>query len=88
VAVGWAVGVRRSPLLTGSGDHIGCFESLVAGIGLQIGYLFPIPGMQRYKAYAEFDAADRPSGWNTWVTFSISPATTTPTTPPPPTVTK
>ncbi len=29
------------------------------GIGPQIEYLFPIPGMQRYKAYAEFDAADR-----------------------------
>jgi hypothetical protein len=65
---------------SGSGDRVRRFWSLVAGIG--------IAGMQGYKAYAGFDAADRPSGWNTWVTFSISPAATTPTTPPPPTVTK
>jgi hypothetical protein len=26
---------------SGSGDHVGCFESLVAGIDPQIGYLFP-----------------------------------------------
>ena len=63
----------------------------MAGIGPQIGHLFPIGGMQGYlnfKAYAEFDAADRPSGWNAWVTFSISPTATTPTTPPPPMVMK
>jgi hypothetical protein len=24
-------------------------------------------------SYGEFDAANRPSGWNTWLTFSISP---------------
>jgi hypothetical protein len=29
------------------------------------------------KAYGEFDAANRPSGWNTWLTFSISPAAPT-----------
>jgi hypothetical protein len=32
--------------------------------------------MQRYlnlKAYGEFAAENRPSGWNTWLTFSISP---------------
>ena len=36
-----------------------------------------IGGMQGYlnvKAYAEFDGRDRPDGWNTWVTLSISPA--------------
>jgi NADH:ubiquinone oxidoreductase subunit len=26
------------------------------------------------KGYGEFDAANRPSGWNTWLTFSISEA--------------
>ena len=53
------------------------FKSRVGGVGPQIGYLFPIGNMQGYlnlKGYAEFDAANRPSGWNTWLTFSISPA--------------
>jgi hypothetical protein len=69
---------------SGSGDHIGCFESRVAGIGPQVGYLFPVGGMQGYlnlKTYAEFDGSDRPSGWNAWVTFAISPVAPTPTTP-------
>jgi hypothetical protein len=71
---------------SGSGDHVGCFESRVAGIGPQVGYLFPVGKMQGYvnlKAYGEFDAAARPSGWNAWLTFSLSPAATAPTTPPP-----
>jgi len=49
----------------------------VLGVGPQIGYVFPIGGMQGYvnlKAYWEFDAQHRPDGWNTWVTFAISPA--------------
>jgi hypothetical protein len=61
---------------SGSGDRVGCFQSQVVGIGPQIGFLFPVGDMQGYlnlKAYGEFAAADRPSGWNTWVTFSISP---------------
>ena len=44
---------------SGSGDHVGCFESRVAGVGPQIGYFFPVGGMKGYinlKAYAEFDA--------------------------------
>ena len=35
----------------------GCFQSQVLGIGPQIGFLFPVFGMQGYlnfKAYAEF----------------------------------
>jgi hypothetical protein len=55
---------------------LGGFESRVIGIGPQLGYIFPIGGMQGYlnvKAYGEFDAANRPSGWNTWLTFAISP---------------
>src|SRR4051794_34637070 len=61
---------------SGSGDRVGCFQSQVAGIGPQIGFLFPVGDMQGYlnlKAYGEFAAENRPSGWNTWVTFSISP---------------
>ena len=52
-------------------------RSRVPGVGSQFGYLFPVGDMQGYlnlKAYGEFDAANRPSGWNTWLTFSISPA--------------
>jgi hypothetical protein len=51
--------------------------SRVAGIGPQLGYLFPVAGMQGFlsmKAYWEFDAARRAEGWNTWVTFALSPA--------------
>jgi hypothetical protein len=61
---------------SGSRDRVGCFQSQVVGVGPQIGFLFPVGDMQGYlnfKAYGEFAAADRPSGWNTWVTFSISP---------------
>ena len=60
------------------GQHpiLGGFRSRVVGLGPQIGYLFPVGDMQGYlnlKGYGEFDAANRPSGWNTWLTFSISP---------------
>jgi hypothetical protein len=61
---------------SGSGDRVGCFQSQVVGIGPQIGFLFPVGDMQGYlnlKAYGEFAAENRPAGWNTWVTFSISP---------------
>ena len=66
---------------SGSGDRVGCFQSQVLGVGPQIGYIFPIGGMQGYlnlKAYGEFDGSDRPSGWNAWVTLVISPPAPTP----------
>jgi hypothetical protein len=56
---------------------LGGFRSRVLGVGPQIGYIFPVGNMQAFlgaKAYGEFDAANRPSGWNTWLTFSISEA--------------
>ena len=56
---------------------LGGFRSRVLGIGPQIGYIFPIGDNQAFlglKGYGEFDAANRPSGWNTWLTFSISEA--------------
>jgi hypothetical protein len=62
---------------SGSGAKLGPFESRVIGIGPQVGYLFPVAGMQGYvnlKGYGEFDARNRPSGWNAWLTLSISPA--------------
>ena len=33
---------------SGSGDHVGCFQSQVFGIGPQIGFLFPVGDMQGY----------------------------------------
>jgi hypothetical protein len=66
---------------SGSGDHVGSFESRVVGIGPQIGYIFPLGELQGYlnlKGYGEFDAQSRPSGYNIWLTFAISPAAPTP----------
>jgi hypothetical protein len=65
----------------GFGDRVGCFQSQVLGVGPQIGYIFPIGGMQGYinlKAYGEFDGSDRPSGWNAWVTLVVSPPAAAP----------
>ena len=53
------------------------FESRVIGVGPQIGYIFPVAGMQGYvnlKGYGEFDHDNRPDGWNVWLTFVLSPA--------------
>ncbi len=61
----------------GQNPILGGFRSRVIGVGPQVGYLFPVGNMQGYlnvKGYGEFDAANRPSGWNTWLTFSISEA--------------
>jgi hypothetical protein len=33
---------------SGSGDHVGCFQSQVVGVGPQIGFLFPVGDMQGY----------------------------------------
>src|SRR5215475_122922 len=71
---------------SGTGDHVGCFQSQVVGIGPQIGFIFPLGDMQGYlnlKGYKEFAGKDRPDGWNTWVSFTISPAPPTPSTPKP-----
>ena len=62
---------------SGAGDRVGCFRSQVFGAGPQAGYIFPVADMQGYlnvKGYKEFDARDRPAGWNVWVTLSLSPA--------------
>jgi len=36
-------------------------------------------GYLNLKGYGEFDAAARPHGWNTWLTFAIMPAEEHPT---------
>jgi hypothetical protein len=66
---------------SGSGDRVGCFQSQVVGVGPQLGFIFPVGDMQGYinlKGYREFAAENRPDGWNTWVTFAISPAAPSP----------
>ena len=69
---------------SGSGNRVGCFQSQVLGVGPQVGVIIPMGELQGYlnlKGYKEFAAEHRPSGWNTWITFVISPAAA----PPPPT---
>jgi hypothetical protein len=62
---------------TGAGATLGGFRSRIAGIGPQIGYLFPVGGMQGYvnlKGYKDFAAENRPEGWSVWLTFAVSPS--------------
>ena len=67
---------------SGSGDQVGCFQSRVVGVGPQVGFIIPIStttqGYLNLKGYKEFDNANRPDGWNAWVTFVLSPAEQTP----------
>ena len=68
-----------------SGDRVGCFQSRVVGVGPQIGYIIPLGAMQAYvnvKGYKEFDAQDRPHGWNAWLTVQLAPAAPSPAPPP------
>jgi hypothetical protein len=56
------------------------FESGVIGIGPQMGVIVPAGEIQVYlnlKAYGEFDGHDRPSGYNIWLTLSLSPSAPT-----------
>ena len=75
-----AVGYYYQQITGDSGDGavLGDFKSRVAGIGPQVGYLFPIgdklQGAFSAKAYWEFAAQNRPEGWNMWLSFAISPA--------------
>jgi len=63
---------------SGQGAKLGSFESRVIGMGPQVGYIFPIDdslqGYVNLKGYGEFAAANRPSGWNLWFTFSLANA--------------
>jgi len=66
---------------SGAALILGDNKSQVAGVGPQVGYLFPIGGLQGYlglKAYWEFAADRRADGVNAWLTFAISPAASTP----------
>jgi len=65
---------------------VGCFQSQVVGVGPQVGFIIPLTttaqGYLNIKGYKEFAAQNRPDGWNTWVTFVISPAEQTASAPP------
>ncbi len=66
---------------SGSLAILGPIKSRVIGAGPQIGYIFPVGDKQGYlglKGFYEFDAQDRPRGYNTWLTFAISPAAQAP----------
>ncbi len=59
---------------SGSGAVLGDFKSQVAGIGPQMGYFFKVGDRQWYanlKTVFEFNANNRPAGWNLWLTLSI-----------------
>jgi hypothetical protein len=61
---------------SGQNPILGGFRSRIFGVGPQIGYSLPVGDMQgslSLRGYGEFGAANRPSGWNTWLTFTISP---------------
>ena len=62
----------------GAPAALGGFRSRIAGVGPQIGYIFPmgdkLQGYLNLKGYKEFAAQNRPEGWNTWLSFAISPA--------------
>jgi hypothetical protein len=66
---------------SGSAPILGEVRSRVVGIGPQVGFIIPLGTVQTYlnfKAYKEFDAQDRASGWNAWVTLSLSPSAQVP----------
>jgi hypothetical protein len=66
---------------SGAGNRIGCFESRVFAVGPQVGYIVPLGEWQGYlnlKGYWEFEAENRPEGWNVWLTFALSPAAAPP----------
>jgi hypothetical protein len=82
-----AVGYFYDQLTADSGAPLilGDNKSRVAGLGPQVGYVFPVGDMQGYlnlKGYWEFDAARRPDGFNAWLTFAISSAAPAPSTAP------
>jgi hypothetical protein len=68
---------------SGSGARLGPFHSRVAGIGPQVGHIFPISkewqGTFLLKGYWEFAAQHRADGWNVWAILNIAPAAPTET---------
>ena len=59
---------------SGAGATLGDFKSRVYAVGPQAGYFFPVGAQKWYvnlKGYYEFDASNRPEGWNAWLTLAI-----------------
>ncbi|WP_312022770.1 SphA family protein [Bradyrhizobium sp. 2S1] len=63
---------------SGAGAKLGDFKGRVAGIGPQVGFIFPVgEGYQGYlnlRGYKDFAAENRAEGWTAWVTFQLSTA--------------
>lgn len=58
----------------GGGARLGDFKSRVSAVGPQVGYFFKVGAQQWYanlRGYYEFDASNRPEGWNVWLTLVI-----------------
>jgi hypothetical protein len=60
---------------SGPGARLGAFRSRVAALGGQAGYGFSLGSVQidlSLRGYKEFDADNRPEGWNVWFTVGLS----------------
>jgi hypothetical protein len=60
---------------SGSGARLGGFESRMAAIGPQVGYGIDLGVVQadlNLRGYMEFDAQNRPEGWNIWLSLSLT----------------
>jgi hypothetical protein len=59
---------------SGAGATLGPFKSRVAGAGGEVGWFWDSNGHKYYlnfRMIGEFDAANRPSGWNLWLTMTV-----------------
>jgi hypothetical protein len=59
---------------SGAGATLGDFKSKVSAIGPQAGWFFSVGGKKWYanvKGYYEFNAQNRPEGWNVWLAVAI-----------------
>lgn len=59
---------------SGDGAVLGDYKSRVAAVGPQIGHFFGAAHRKFYvnvKGFYEFNASNRPEGWNTWLTLLI-----------------
>jgi hypothetical protein len=60
---------------SGAGARLGGFQSKVTAVGPQIGYEVDLGVVQadlNLRGYKEFNAQNRPEGWNIWLTLSLS----------------
>jgi Putative MetA-pathway of phenol degradation len=65
------------PADQGAAKFLGANLSRVAAVGPQLGFILPSKTVQTFlsfKAFREFAADNRASGWNAWVILSFSPA--------------